>query len=264
MFKYFKNKINSFVLKKASANKMIDIVEVRTKEIGLTQVTTETDIRIANSFFLPITILSLSTNLLNRDGLKIGKMSYENPTIIKRKSDEILTTISQISIITSLFQVLSTLLMQDINMRSVGIARVKILWIIFEIPIDDTFIIHPSKLKIVKDETEEERAIRLQKEAIRNEKYEAEKVLRDIERNEKRALRKEEILKRRHKENYIPKEERNASSENIPLVITNDEGENNNDLEIVLDANVINEISDETSDKTITNDDDSSSLNPII
>lgn len=263
MFRYFKNKINSFVLKKASANKMIDIVEVRTKEIGLTQVTTETDIRIANSFFLPITILSLSTNLLNRDGLKIGKMNYENPTTIKRKSDEILTTTSQISIITSLFQALSTLLMQDINMRSVGIARVKILWFIFEIPIDDTFIIHPSKLKIVKDETDEERAIRLQKEAIRNEKYEAEKVQREIQRTEKRALRKEDILKRRHKENYIPKDERNASSENISLVITNDEGENQSDLEIVLDANVINGISDETPENTNV-DEDTSTTNPTI
>lgn len=264
MFSYIKNKLKLFVLKHASANKMIDIVEVRTKEIGLTKVTTETDIRIVNTFFLPITIVSLKTELLNRDGLKVGSMSYEHPQKIKGKSEEVLTTISQISIITSLFQALSSLLSQHITMQSIGIARVKILWWIFEIPINDTFEIHPSKLKIVKDETDEERTIRLQKEAIRKEKYEAEKVQRDIERMEKRAVRKEDILKRRYKDNYIPKEERKTPSDNVPLVITNDEGENQSDLEIVLDANTINEISDETSDKTNTNDDDSSSLDSTI
>ena len=141
MLDFIKNKIKAFILSKASSNKMIDIVEVRTGEIGLSYVTTETDIRIINSFFLPLTIESIKTELMNRDGLKIGSMSYEKPRKIKAKSEEILTTTSQISTITSLFQALTTLLKQDINMHSVGIARVKILWFIFEIPINDTFII---------------------------------------------------------------------------------------------------------------------------
>ena len=59
MIRYIKHKIKAYILKKATANKMIDIVEVRTQEIGLTSVRTETDIRIKNSFFLPITILSI-------------------------------------------------------------------------------------------------------------------------------------------------------------------------------------------------------------
>jgi len=58
MFDFIKKKINAFILKKATENKTIDIVEVRTQEIGLTSVITETDIKITNSFFLPITILS--------------------------------------------------------------------------------------------------------------------------------------------------------------------------------------------------------------
>ena len=54
MFDFIKKKINAFILKKATENKTIDIVEVRTQEIGLTSVITETDIKITNSFFLPI------------------------------------------------------------------------------------------------------------------------------------------------------------------------------------------------------------------
>lgn len=204
-----------FVLKRASANKMIDIVEVRTKEIGLTQVTTETDIRITNSFFLPITILSLKTDLLNRDGLKVGRMSYETPQKIKGKSEEVLTTISQISIITSLFQALSSLLAQRIAMQSVGIAKVKFLWWIFEIPINDTFEIHPSKLKIVRELTEEEIKAREEQRLIKAHDNEIKNVLkaedneiRKIKMAQKNAERKEAILKRRHKENYVAKEER--------------------------------------------------------
>ena len=54
MFRFILDRIKASIVRRASANKMIDIVEVRTKEINLTQVTAETDIRIKNAFFLPI------------------------------------------------------------------------------------------------------------------------------------------------------------------------------------------------------------------
>jgi len=251
MIQFIKNKIRAFVLKNASANKMIDIVEVRTKEIGLTQVTTETDIRITNSFLLPITIVSIATDLLNRDGLKIGKMNYDHPQKIKRKSDEVLTTTSQISIITSLFQALSTLLLQDINMRSVGVARIKILWFIFEIPIDDTFIIHPKKVKIIKDLTEEEikqraeeKLIRAQDKEINDVLKEQDKETRNIEKALKYTERKERILQRRYKENYISKADRLAQKnqkrqtpENLP-----------EEIDVILNEKAILQMASDTTD----------------
>ncbi len=220
MIQFIKDKIKAFVVKKATANKMIDIVEVRTKDIGLTQVTTETDIRISNSFFLPISILSIKTDLLNRDGLKVGRMSYDVPRKIKGNSHEVLTTTSQISIITSLFQALSSLLSQHITMQSVGVASIKFLWWTFEIPVNDFFEIHPSKLKIVRELTEEElkareeeRLIRAHDKEIKTVLKQQDKALRDIETAKRRAERKEEILKRRYKDNYIPKEERQQLQE---------------------------------------------------
>lgn len=215
MIQFIKNKIKSFVVKKATANKMIDIVEVRTKDIGLTQVTTETDIRIVNSFFLPITILSIKTDLLNRDGLKVGRMQYDVPRKIKGNSNEVLTTTSQISIITSLFQALSSLLAQHIAMQSVGVASIKFLWWTFEIPVNDFFEIHPDKLKLVRELTpeelkarEEERLVRAHDKEIKSVLKQQDKELRAIETAKRRAEQKEEILKRRHKENYISKEDR--------------------------------------------------------
>lgn len=208
MYDFIKNKIKAFIISKASANKMIDIVEVRTREIGLTQVTTETDIRIVNSFFLPLTILSIKTELMNRDGLKVGSMSYEQPQKIKGKSDEILTATSQISIITSLFQALTTLLMQDIHMRSVGVARIKILWFITEIPIDDTFIIHPKKVKIIKDLTDEEKLVIAHDQEINSVIRQQEIESKNIEIALRNAERKERMLKDRYKDNYISKAER--------------------------------------------------------
>ncbi|MFN8239086.1 MAG: hypothetical protein U0T77_13030 [Chitinophagales bacterium] len=253
MIEYIKNKIKAFVIRRATANKLIDIVEVRTKEIGLTSVKTETDIRIRNTFFLSITILSIKTDLLNRDGLKVGRMSYATPQKIKGNSDEVLTTSSEISIITSLFQAISTLLSQHIKMKSVGVAQVKFLWWVFDIPVNDTFEIHPSKLKITQPETEEERAERLKKEAEWKAQYELEYEKRKTEREQKRAEWKEDILKRRYKENYIPKEQRltidngQVTIQDVPLVITNEEGESIDNLaiEVELDANLITDIADE-------------------
>jgi hypothetical protein len=203
-----KNRIRHFIVQRASSG-MIDIVEVRTKEIRLTSVITETDIRIQNSFFLPITILSIETDLFNRDGLKVGRMKYDHPKRIAGNSNTLLTTISEISIITSLFQALSTLLLQNISMQSVGTAKVKLLWWTFDIPVDDAFQIHPSKLKIVKDETEEEKIQRMQ----RSEEWKEKQKMLKEKRKEKRDERKENMLKEKHGENYIPKDHRKRSKE---------------------------------------------------
>lgn len=261
-----KNRIKQYIIKRAGEHKAVDIIEVRTKQIGLLSVQTETDLLIKNSFFLSYTLLSIKTDLLNKDGIKVGKMTFDVPTKVKGNSELVFTTSSEISIITSLFQALSNLLSQPIWMRSVGIATVKVLWFTVELPVDDVFEIHPSKLKIVKDETEEERTIRLQKEAAWKEKYEAEKEKRKAERTERRAEWKEDILKRRYKENYISKEERlrqaqsnlrqaqsgvqqiqsdnlQTQSDDIELIITNEQNIPAN-MEIVLDSN-INEISKE-------------------
>lgn len=243
MFGFIADKIKQFVVRKATANKLIDIVEVRTKEVGLTSVKTETDIRIHNSFFLSITILSIQTELLNRDGLKVGRMRYEQPYKIKGKSDAILTTTSEVSIITSIFQAISTILSQPIKMQSVGAAQIKFLWWTFEIPVNDAFEIHPSKLKIVKEETLEERAVRLEKEAQRR----AQRAL------EKEAWR-EEQLRRKYKDQYIPKEQRHkAATEETSVVETTEEPVVADTMDIVLDEQFVAEIAaQETKEEEIS------------
>lgn len=178
IFQRIRQSILDNIIRKATSNHMVDIVEVRTKEIRLGSVLTETDIRITNTFFLPVTILSIHTELRNRDGMKVGRMKYDQPRKLAGHSQQILTTTSEVSIITSLFQALSTLLMQPVKMQSVGIARVKWLWWTFDIPVDDRFEIHPGKLKIVKEETEEERQARKQKERAWREERERRKQAR--------------------------------------------------------------------------------------
>ena len=180
---------------------------------------------------MPITILSIETILLNRNGIEIGAMNYNKPQKLKGKSELILTATSKISIITSIFQAISQLLAQPIKMRSVGISKIKILWFTIEIPVDDYFEIHPSKVKIVKDLTEEEKAERAIKQKERAEKQAIDK-----------AIRKEKILKRRHGENYISKEERLKINDKQPT--KNDEKieVNNDEINIVLDSTIIDQI----------------------
>jgi hypothetical protein len=204
VFNRIRQYLKASVIRKASSGSKIDIVEVRTKDLALATVTTETDIRIRNSFFLPFTILSIQTDLLNREGLKIGEMKYGTPVKIKAHSDQVITAISEISIITSIFQAISNLLMQNISMRSSGFATIRILWWTIQIPVDDFFEIHPARIKLIKDETPEERQQREQRAAARREKLQHLKQ----ERKSERAERKEEMLRKRHREHYIPKEER--------------------------------------------------------
>ena len=252
------NVIKRYIIKRAAAHKAVDIVEVRTKQLGLLSVLSETDLCIKNSFFLSYTLISIKTDLLNKDGLKVGKMLFDTPTKVKGNSELIFTTTSEISIITSLFQALSNLLSQTIWMRSVGIATVKVLWFTIELPVDDIFEIHPSKLKILKEETEEEKLIRLQKEAAWKEKYHAEKEKRKAERQEKRSEWKEELLRRKYKENYIPKEEREKKQDkkqeidDIELIITNNTQVITGNMEIVLDATALKE--EETFEKRVIED----------
>lgn len=267
---WISNIIKRFIIKRASRHKAVDIVEVRIKQVGLLSVFSETDLRIRNSFFLPYTLLSVQTDLLNKDGLKVGKMIFDKPTKVKGNSELVFTTTSEISIITSLFQALSNLLSQPIWMRSVGVATVKVLWFTIELPVDDVFEIHPSKLKILKEESEEERALRLQKEAERKQQRiakEAEKkIQRDVKqeerkekRDERRAAYKEKILKRRHKENYVPKELRQdqlrqdqlqqTQPDKEPLVADDPES-----LKIELDAVVLNAAVSEPIIEDNTND----------
>lgn len=232
------NILKRYIIKRASEHKAVDIVEVRTKQIGLLSVRSETDLCIRNSFFLPYTLLSIETDLLNKDGLKVGKMTFDKATKVKAKSELVFTTTSEISIITSLFQALSNLLSQTIWMRSVGIAKVKVLWFTVELPVDDVFEIQPSKLKITKEETEEEKAARLEKEAVWKAKYETEKEQRKRESIEKREAWKEEILKKRYKENYIPKDQRALlKKEQNPMIETLSEDKVVADENIVIEMN---------------------------
>lgn len=252
MIQFIITKIRAFVIRKTVKHKLIDIVEVRTKEIGLTSVKTETDIRIQNSFILSIKVLSIQTDLLNRDGIKVGHLSYEHPIKIKSKSDAILTTNSEISIITSLFQVISSILSHPIRVQSVGVAQIQFLWWVFEIPVNDAFEIHPSKLKIIKEETPEERTSRLENEAKRKAERELKSEERKENRMERRAERKENILKRKYKENYIPKEIRHVQNpENNEIEKQQENIDSATSLEITLEEQFIRDIQKQTIASTI-------------
>lgn len=232
MFKWINNKIRQYIIKRASEQRSVDIIEVKVKEIGLLSVKSETRIRFENTFFLPIEIISIKTELYNGTVI-VGEMNYETPQVIPKKSFIEITTISEISIITSFFQMLSNLLAQPISLRSVGIARLKILWWEVEIPIDDTFKILPHQLKVKKEETEEEKEQRLIQEEARR-----------IKRMEEKANQKEAILKRRHRENYVPKELRGKQ-----------EAEPEKTQEKLSDNEVKNEIVKEVEVEVVKNED---------
>ncbi len=218
MLNWINSKIIALIKKQASKHHNVDIVEVRTKEIGLLSVKTETIIKLTNSFFLPIEILNINTELRNGEGLVVGRMVYNTPQKISKKSSVTLIANSEISSISSIFHAISNILSQPIFMHSVGTATIKFLWWEVTIDVDDTFDILPHQLKIGKQETEEEKIIRQQKEQERKEIRELEKTQREAQQRILRQKRKEKILKARHGDNYIPKEERRLKKEESEVV----------------------------------------------
>lgn len=201
MFAWLNTLIRSIIMKKAAQHRAVDIVEVRTKQLGLLSVKTETFIQITNSFFLPIFLVSIHTKLTNEEGIVVGKMSYDDNRKIKGKSSIVIATHSEISIISSIFHAINNLLSQPIYMRSVGTAVIKVLWWDITLPVDDEFRIMPNQLKILGDETEEERQLRKE----RHLKFKEERDKRVAMRKAKYAERKEERLKRKYGDAYIPK-----------------------------------------------------------
>lgn len=161
--RFLYNWLHRRVLKHASGNRAFDIIEVRTKELTLTYVNTETDIRIRNDFFLPVTILSIETDIFNPGGVRVGKMTYREPKRLKGHSSAVFTTRSRLSNITAFFHALQHLLAMPVKMRSVGTARIKLLWWTFEVPVDDTFELRSNQVKLTEPVSEEEKQRRAAK-----------------------------------------------------------------------------------------------------
>jgi hypothetical protein len=222
LFNYIKQKIHQYIIKKATAEKLVDIVEVRTKALNLTYVNLETDIKIVNNFFLPIKVLEIKVDIVNANDLKVGIMTYHEMKEIKGNTEMIFTTQSKMSNITAFFNLLSRLLTLKISIRSVGYAKIKVLWFVVDVPVDDTFEILPSQLKVVEELSEEEKQKLAEEKRIRKE-------IREQKRLEKLA--------------YLEKKKtaykQTSTTENI---ILKDE---NSDLEIEIDENVLDKLDDE-------------------
>lgn len=201
-------RIKNYIILKASKDRIIDILQIRTKSLNLTYVDLETDIQITNTFFLPIKILEINADVLNTSGLKVGILKYQNERKIKSNQKEIFTTHTQISNITAIFNLISKLLTLSITMRSVGWAKIKIFGFVVDVPFDDTFEILPNQLKIIEDLSPEEKAKLEEDKKIRKEMYEQRKAERKqkylskkAEREEKKRERMEEKLNKQNQKN---------------------------------------------------------------
>lgn len=198
-----RQKIVDFIVKKAIENRTVDILEVRTKAINLTYVDLETDIKISNSFFLPIKVLEIKTDIINTAELKIGALHYDKVQKIKGHQSAIFTTHTQISNITALFNLISKLLTLSIKMRSVGIAKIKVFWFVVDIPVDDVFEIKSHQLRIIGELTAEEKAAREEQKKVKKDAYEQKKTERKQKRLEIKEQKKQKSEDMKDAENTM-------------------------------------------------------------
>lgn len=246
-FDFIINKIKQYIVKKASEQQLVDIIQIRTKTLNLTYVELETDIKITNTFFLPIKILEITTDVLNPSDYKVGKMHYKEERIIKGKSAEQFTTQTKMSNITAFFNVLQRLLAIPIKMRSIGIAKIKVLWFEVEIPVDDYFEIQPHQLKIIEDLSEEEKLELAKKRTARKEKIKEQQFEKQAYLAQKRKLKED------NKQEITP----NKSTNHKNTEVTNNETTNTitiensiENLNIDIDEKFLDELDQQETDET--------------
>lgn len=227
IFKNIRRKIINYIIQKATADKTIDIIEVRTKSINLTYVNLETDIKINNAFFLPIKILEISADIVNTSGLRVGALHYNQIRKIKAHKAEVFTTHTQLSNITALFNLISKLLTLSIKMRSIGTAKIKVLWFEVEIPVDDIFEIKSHQLKIIGELTPEEKAEENEKRRLRKEAY-----------KQKRAAKKERHTAKESRKSAETEYNKQTTSEDI----TDSSSDDKDSLNIYINNDAIKEI----------------------
>jgi|GEM_PF-4279915 len=141
-------RIQSYLDEKVVLRETWELDKVEHKGIALPYVLLENKSFIINKFIIPIELGSIRLSIWNKH-VMVGRVLFDGPVRIRRKSQRPINMEVRLSHITALFNLLRFFLTDTIRMDVRGEIELRILWMDFIIPVDDSIDIPRKKFSMV-------------------------------------------------------------------------------------------------------------------
>lgn len=144
--KWLKPLIQRYIEENVEMKDTWELEEVRQKGVKLPYVLMENQTLIINRFFLPISIVSIQLEVYNQE-ITVGKIRFKGLAKIPMKSQKSITLEVRMSHITAFFNAIRYLLTDKIPMQVRGSIQLKLLWMLFELPVEETIMVPRNKIQ---------------------------------------------------------------------------------------------------------------------
>lgn len=125
-----------------------ELDEVQQKGVKLPYVLMENKTIIINNFWLPIRISAIKMEIYNKD-VTVGRVLYGGNEKIPAKNRKTISLEVRMSHITALFNMIRYLLVDTIPMNLRGKIYLRLLWMDFELPVEDVIQVPRKKIQFV-------------------------------------------------------------------------------------------------------------------
>jgi hypothetical protein len=128
-----------------------ELERMSTRGVALPYVLLENKSLIFNHFLLPISLLKVRLQIWNKQ-VMVGRVIFDGPVKIPPGKQKTVVMEVRLSHITAIFNVLRFLLTDTILMEIKGQIEIKVLWMVFQIPVDEAMSVPRSKFTMALDE----------------------------------------------------------------------------------------------------------------
>ena len=140
--------IQAYIEKNVVMKDTWELDEVQQKGVKLPYVLMENKTIIINNFWLPIRIRAIKMEIYNKD-VTVGRVLYDGNEKILAKKRKTISLEVRMSHITALFNMIRYLLVDTIPMNLRGKIYLRLLWMDFELPVEDVIQVPRKKIQFV-------------------------------------------------------------------------------------------------------------------
>lgn len=140
--------IQAYIEKNVVMKDTWELDEVQQKGVKLPYVLMENKTIIINNFWLPIRISAIKMEIYNKD-VTVGRVLYNGNEKIAAKKRKTISLEVRMSHITALFNMIRYLLVDTIPMNLRGKIYLRLLWMDFELPVEDVIQVPRNKIQFV-------------------------------------------------------------------------------------------------------------------
>jgi len=144
-------RVEAYIHKHVILQETWEMERMSTRGVALPYVLLENKSFIFNHFFLPISLLKIRLEIWNKS-VMVGRVLYDGPMEIAPKSKKTVVMEVRLSHITAVFNLFRFLLTDAILMEIKGQIEIKVLWMQFQIPVDDALSVPRNKFKLAMED----------------------------------------------------------------------------------------------------------------